>query len=165
MQRRTVLRGEPLHIRLWAQVRTTGPRECWPWVGPKDPDGYGRIESGRHRHPVHRVALEIHLRRALRPNHVAAHRCDNPPCCNPEHLFEATRAENNQDAKHKGRTARGERNGAAKLTATQVVEIVNRRIAGESAGELAKEFGVSSRQIYYLARAERWRHVPKGSKS
>ena len=86
--------------RFWARVdRSGGPTACWPWTGPVTPTGYGHVLDG-----AHRVALGIHLgRRLMSRVELACHHCDNPPCCNPVHLFAATHKENTEDARRKGR--------------------------------------------------------------
>ncbi|WP_225783601.1 HNH endonuclease [Xenophilus sp. Marseille-Q4582] len=77
------------------------------------------------------------------------HRCDNPACCNPSHLFVATHKQNNDDKVAKRRQAAGEKHGGAKLTAAAVSEIRSYRGPGVKqlrkgvAAELAAKFGVS----------------------
>jgi hypothetical protein len=72
--------------------RSGGPSACHPWNGPRDKDGYGKWGKAGVR--ANRVALELKLRRALHPGMQALHTCDTPECCNPEHLYEGTHAEN-----------------------------------------------------------------------
>lgn len=91
----------------------------------------------------------------------ACHRCDNPPCCNPKHLFVGTHSDNMQDMRAKGRAPKvnnaGARNPNAKLTAAQAEEIVRRRRAGEQRRRLAAEFGVSEGHIYNIVHGRAWR--------
>lgn len=86
------------------------------------------------------------------------HRCDNPPCCNPAHLFLGTVADNARDAVQKGRR-RGERANASKLTETQVIEVRRRRAAGERGIDLAREFGVSNTAVSRIFLRRTWTHV------
>lgn len=99
----------PLAARFWAKVDVRGPDECWLWkrciAG-----GYGRFGIGsrsdgtRKSERASRVALTLHLGRELSAGMLACHRCDNPECCNPAHLFEGTVQDNAQDCAAKGRT-------------------------------------------------------------
>lgn len=79
--------------------KSGGSLACWPFMGYRMASGYGRNRHGY----THRYALELHLGRPLLPGMEACHTCDNPPCCNPAHLFEGTRLANEQDKTAKGR--------------------------------------------------------------
>lgn len=86
------------------------------------------------------------------------HRCDNPPCCNPAHLFLGTKKDNTQDALRKGRlyTARGEDNANSKLTRNDVRDI---RASHDTQQRLADRFGVSPTLIWLIRQRRAWRHV------
>jgi len=86
------------------------------------------------------------------------HRCDNPPCCNPAHLFLGTQADNIADmiAKRRGGAVSGEAHYRAKLTADQVSAIRARYAAGETQVALAREFGVSQTNISRIVRGTTW---------
>lgn len=87
--------------RFHERVDRRGPGECWEWTHLRNPDGYGLISMGKQRFLAHRLALDLDGRP---PGDLyALHRCDNPPCCNPAHLYVGTLAENNADAKARGR--------------------------------------------------------------
>jgi len=101
--------GVTLSDRLWARVVRGAPDACWEWQGATDKDGYGRIGRGGRgapNNPAHRVAFEI-SRGPIPYGLLVCHHCDNPPCCNPAHLFLGTHQDNQADKVAKGRQARG----------------------------------------------------------
>jgi len=83
--------------------------DCWEWQGKLTPDGYGYCSFMGRTHLAHRVMFL--LVRGRWPKDCALHRCDNPRCGRPDHLWEGDRAANNADRDAKGRTARGARHG------------------------------------------------------
>jgi hypothetical protein len=92
--------------RFWAKVRKSSG--CWEWVGARFDSGYGafkrRVDGEWKQQRAHRVAYEL----AVRPipnGMLVCHRCDNPPCCNPLHLFLGSGTDNQQDMIQKGRKA------------------------------------------------------------
>jgi len=93
------------------------------------------------------------------------HRCDNPPCVNPGHLFLGTAEDNSHDARDKGRlmvpVLVGESAPPAVLTEGMVRQIISRRAAGERLRVLATEFGVSEATISSIARGQTWRHIER----
>ena len=105
---------------------------------------------------VVRVLLEEKLGRPIRSGFVVMHSCDNPPCCNPAHLEEGTQGDNIRQAKARGRNARGESHGLARLTEEQVRQI---RIAEGSYVDIARQFGVSRPAVSMIRLRRRWAHV------
>src|SRR5579859_1865874 len=138
----------PIGERFWRYAeRRPG---CWGWSGSLNSHGYGQLATSGHGHPMgaHRVSWEIHFG-PIPPGMFVCHRCDNPPCTNPEHLFLATNAENTADKVAKGRQPRGERMAQAKLTDEQVARIRERWANGQvkQQKDLCAEFGVSPAAI------------------
>ena len=148
--------------RLWPRTKLTG--DCLEWTGSRNEHGYGSVRVDRKLWKAHRFAW--HLCYGSIPDDLdVLHRCDNPPCCNPAHLFLGTAADNGQDMSRKGRhgsvsqphrVARGERHGHARLTRTQALEIRRRGDAGESQLMLATEFGVARRTVNSIIRRVTW---------
>lgn len=98
-------RHAPVVERLWLRVDRSDAEGCWPWTGAIDHKGYGAIQGPGPIHRVlktHRVAYEA-AHGPLGDGECVLHRCDNPRCCNPAHLFVGTIADNNRDMWSKGR--------------------------------------------------------------
>lgn len=146
----------PLPERLLAKAvkRDNG---CWEWVGHTRLDGYGLIWRGGKAVRAHRVSYELFCG-DIADEDVICHRCDNPRCINPSHLFKGTRLTNNQDAAAKGRQARGERNGHAKLTSDDIAAIrAMRGVAPQQ--EIAQKFGIHQGSVSQIQTGRRWKHL------
>ena len=139
----------------WTQVvRVSELGPCWEWGGNRTPKGYGQCSVGHRRtRGAHRVSYEVNIG-PLVPGMVVCHRCDNPPCINPAHLFQGTHSDNFRDMQAKGRQnyASGQRHGIAKLTDEQVHAIRELAAGGIRYGELALLYGVTSSNIGKIVR-------------
>lgn len=148
---------EDMALRFWRKVRRG--RGCWIWLGGRQSaDGYGKFSyRSRFWGYSHRFAWTVSNGPIPQGAHVL-HRCDNPICVRPSHLFAGTNADNVADMMAKGRQQRanGEHASKARLTGCAVRAIRARRAAGESTALLAAEFGIGQRQIYYLAGCRTW---------
>ncbi len=89
--------------RFWACVAVAEPDDCWPWKGYRSKKGYGRVKAGFSLVHAHRLAYFHATGQMPSSDRMVCHRCDNPPCCNPKHLFLGTAATNNRDKMLKGR--------------------------------------------------------------
>lgn len=142
--------------------------KCLEWPYSKNPKGYGQIGfkslRGKSTAPllVHRLAFYITYGRWPEP--LGLHRCDNPACFNPLHIFEGSYADNNADAKAKGHSTGGSSKGAtnpkAKLTEDVVRQIRSEYIVGVNGyWRLATKFGVYRSTIAKIVTREIWTHI------
>lgn len=142
--------------RYWANViKTDG---CWGWRGATS-HGYGVFGALKKRYKAHRFSYELH-HGPIGEGLVVCHRCDNPPCSNPDHLFLGTTADNMADAAAKNRMPRGTAHHMARLTPERVREIRARYDAGETLYGLSKRFGVHRRTLRSAIIRKTWRHIP-----
>ena len=134
--------------------------DCWLWTGTRHPKGYGLyFHHGQHR--AHRWAWS-EVNGPIPEGLSVCHHCDNPRCVRPDHLFLGTHGDNNRDRAAKGRSAKGEQSGTAKLTEAAVAEIRRlhtplRKTGPYSTSALARRFGVHPSMIRYIVRKECWR--------
>lgn len=127
---------------------------CWSWTGATNEKGYGRFSFNGAVHKAHRIAFALAKDTALPGIVMVCHRCDNPVCCNPSHLFLGLALDNNEDASAKGRApkATGMRNGRAKLREQDIVHIRNSLGSNVELGAL---YGVSDSHISRIRSGER----------
>lgn len=153
----------------WAKVQRGDPTECWEWTGYRinlyGKLTYGRLTVQQRQVVAHRMAWEL-THGDVPKGLFVLHRCDNPPCCNPDHLFLGTKKDNVADCAAKGRREppergherlRGERHHLAKLTPQDVLAI--RASVGESQAALAVRYGVAEAQIWRVIHRVNWAHI------
>lgn len=141
------------------QIQTNG---CIPWMGSKNRSGYGEINLGKGRKGskfAHRLAYELR-HGPIDPGLFVCHKCDNPECVNPDHLFLGTSRDNTMDMMAKGRGQHGNTHCCAKLVESQVLEIRSRYIPRKVTYKaLAAEYGVSATVIQYIIERRTWKHI------
>lgn len=155
----------------WSKVSVGKPTRCWEWKSTLSGRGYGNFTINNKPVLAHRFAYEL-CYGAIEPGMQICHRCDNPKCVNPRHLFQGTPKENTQDCISKGRktTCPGEKNGmfgkigerspSAKLTNEKVLEI--RRIYAAKElfqTEIAAKFGITQGLVSAVIRRAVWTHI------
>lgn len=130
---------------------------CWQ-SHKTDKKGYGKFYYDYRHYRAHRVAWEIY-NGPIPQGLLVRHKCDNPPCANPEHLELGTDADNSRDAVERSRTLTGERNTFAKLNATTVLKIRAEKAAGDRAVVLAERYNVTRRTINDIVSRRTWDHI------
>lgn len=164
----------PVAERIKLNVIVNPISECWEWKGSKK-NGYGhtiigsRTDGTRKSIAAHRLSYETFVGPILDGMEVC-HRCDNPCCVNPEHLFLGTRQDNVDDREAKGRNhpPKGNKNGMAKLTEADVLSArFERSKIGTSYQKLANKYGVSKKTIQNAVNGKTWKlvaYMPKPPK-
>lgn len=150
---------QPIADRLWSKTRVGGPHECWMWHAALDTQGYGVIWLDGKMALAHRVAYALVVGPVPAGAHLL-HSCDNRLCVNPAHCRPGTQKENISDMHARGRAfvPRGEKNGLAKLTQEQVLEIRETWRAGTSTQtQIAARYGVTQQAISKVVTGARWR--------
>ena len=153
----------PLAERFWLKVDVRGPNDCWPWKASRYSNGYGGIGLGGKdagKGLAHRVSWEIHFG-PITDGMLVCHKCDNPACVNPAHLFIGTQKDNMADCGRKGRLSGGslpgEKNPNSKLTKPQADDIRRRYSrGGVFQKDLAAEYGITQAQVSYIVLRKSW---------
>lgn len=165
--------------RFWGHVERRGLDECWPWLRRLS-RGYGKFTISRRGSKyligAHRIAYLLGHNEDP-ADMLVCHRCDNPPCCNPAHLFKGTPKDNLADCSAKGRTARltgdrhwskkhpnlisrGSKVGGSVFTDDQVREIFTLYLTGEHSHQsIADRFSVNRETVSVILRGRNWKHL------
>jgi hypothetical protein len=144
--------------RFWARVAKRGGDGCWDWFGATRRKGYGAVSRDGVMVSAHRAAWELAHGPAPQDK-VVMHACDNPRCTRPSHLRLGSAQENVDDKVAKGRQARGEAQGAAKLTAEKVRQIRGLAAQGVRSSDIAEMFGIGATHVRSITKGRAWRHV------
>ena len=146
--------------RFWSKVDKSKENGCWEWTGACSGFGHGNFVISRRNLGAHRVSWEI--ARGRIPDGVCVlHRCDNPPCVNPAHLFLGTKFDNARDRHSKGRDGdhRGSMNGRSKVKEHDAALILFLATCGAKRSRLAAMFGLSISSVDDICSGRTWKHV------
>jgi hypothetical protein len=146
--------------RFWAKVDCSG--DCWPWTGVLYNTGYGSVKRNGRPQLAHRFAWTL-VNGPIPDGLLVCHHCDNPPCCNPAHLFLGTHKTNAADKVAKGRGINpvlvGERNPRARATEAIVREVRSLSAMGVSYSALARQFALTKECVAAIVQRRTWAHV------
>ena len=168
------MRHKPLITR-FLEKTARAPSGCLEWTACLSTKGYGKIAANRKSELASRVAWEL-ANGPIPLGMCVLHRCDNTLCCEADHLFLGSKADNYNDMVSKGRgrrshgpshgsvtkpwsRARGENHGNSKLTDGDVREIRRRASIGETHPSIAKDFPIERGPISSIVRRKSWKHV------
>lgn len=144
-----------LEIRFWDNIKKQ--EDCWIWQGNKFNTGYGSVTIDGESCLVHRVAYELHYNKAIPKGKMVLHSCHNRLCINPEHLRLGDHADNMRDMVVANRQARGEEDGNAKLSISDVRKIKRLLNSKEfTHKEISKMFGVGRTTITDICKGRTW---------
>ena len=142
--------------RFWSKVDIKSEDECWNWLAGKLRGGYGCFKVNSIKTLTHRFSYELkngHIPEGM----CICHKCDNPSCVNPSHLWLGTHQDNMKDRNMKDHNIKGSAHSVSKLTEQQILEI--RNIININQTEIAKLYGVSKALISLIKNNKIWRHI------
>jgi len=168
------IRGEPVRYlsghngkirnaneHFWSRVDIGNTDECWDWQGCASSGGYGSTTLYGEKELTHRAAWRLANGQDIPGELLVRHKCDRPICCNPAHLELGTHANNAADREERGRGNQiyGEKHFRARLSETEVLEIISLLASGETYGELSARYSVSRGCIRAIDIRETWKHL------
>lgn len=134
--------------RFWARVQKSDG--CWTWIGGHNRAGYGRLMVDREVIPAHRFAWTI-ANGPIPQGMIVCHRCDNPPCVRPDHLFVGTYADNHRDMRAKGRDV-----GNRRLSPPVARRIRELNASGVPQAAIAAMFAIGQTTVSHVVRGTTW---------
>ena len=146
----------------WKRVQKQEEDICWNWEGILDDNNYGIVKCNGVHVGAHRISYTIH-KGPIPTGLSVLHKCDNPSCVNPNHLFAGTRKDNNKDRDSKNRQAKGERQGHAKLT-KDIVLLLRKEFSEKDPKmgdyeKTAQKYNVTSESIRQAIIGYTWHHL------
>lgn len=140
--------------RFWSYVdRSGGPDACWPWTRSRHSKGYGQYGVGGHNYRTNRLAYFLEY--GEWPEPIGCHTCDNPPCCNPAHIYAGTPKQNTADMVRQGKHNRPH----ARFSDDEVRAFRARYAAGETLKAIAASAGHDMSAMSKLLRGLHYRHI------
>jgi len=147
-------------LKLLVQKLLISDNGCWEWQGAKTL-GYGNCKIseiyGDFKIMVHRLSWVAFKGEAIPDGLFVCHKCDNPKCFNPDHLFLGTQKQNLQDCSEKHRTITGDLSNLSKYKKEDILKIKNLLAEGKTGKEISQETGVSPSHISRIRRGYTWK--------
>lgn len=158
MMPKGVYKRKSLVQRFYEKIKVNSETGCWEWTAYKSVDGYGRMPVNRKSKEAHRVSWQLHFGE-IPDGQSVCHKCDNPKCVNPSHLFLGSHADNMIDKINKRRQSRGQSCAQSKLNNKLVETIRFCYKKGFTQTEIASYLNMSQGTISRVVRGEAWTHV------
>lgn len=141
--------------KFWKKVDIKGKDECWEWLGEKNLKGYGKFRYFNIFYGAHRVAYAIAHKYVFPEENLILHKCDNPSCVNPNHLYCGTQTDNAQDRSNRSNVSWENCKGPgtkrkANYTSNDVLAIKKLYKDGCIAKEIAEVFGIGKGTVYHI---------------
>ena len=163
--------------RFWSKIDVRGENECWPWIAKaKSQAGYGVLKHKSGRNIIaSRLSCNIAHGEPPHPTAKSLHSCDNPPCCNPNHLRWGTQKENVSDmverqraskppvnfpGRHTGKMPKGAALHNQSLTEDQAREIFRLHMSNHNVSQISEKTGITKHVVADVCRGRSWRHLP-----
>jgi len=146
-----------LEEKFWSKVEKGETDECWEWQAAADEHGYGRINVRGKTKLATRVSVRLDGRDPS--NYYVLHKCDNPCCVNPKHLYLGNQKQNMRDSVEHGNANLGEEAPNSSLTNEEVQQINDKMHKGLSNAEIAKDYLVDEATISDIRCGNSWTHV------
>ncbi len=133
---------------------------CIVYLGSLSKDGYGIFGINKKSYPAHRISYELFVGK-IPKNMMVLHKCDNPKCVAPQHLFLGTHLDNMKDmvAKKRNASNKGEKHGCSKLLEKDVIKIKKLLDKGIKRRIIAEMFKISSATVYDIKYKRSWKHL------
>ena len=151
--------------RFWSRVDKSDADGCWFWLGTINNKGYGSIRFEGKTYGSH--VISFFLEHGRFPETCGLHKCDNPLCVRPDHIFEGTKKDNTVDMMNKGRHKHGTGNtgkkgsssSRARFTDEQVRDMRNMLKNGATLQVVADKYNAHKAYISLIKRGLRWAHI------
>ena len=152
--------------RFWSTVKKGKKNECWLWLGGPGCRGYGSISTDPVGDNIRGVSLRanraswiIHYGK-ISNNLFVLHKCDNPSCVNPNHLWLGTQAQNMADMRIKKRDSRGEKHPLSKINKKVVIKILSeKRTKRGDIKKIAEKYDVQESQVRQIRQGDVWKEI------
>lgn len=149
-----------ISCRFWSKVNKKSINDCWIWKSYCNKFGYGSFYIKEQFYRAHRIAYSLKYGKIPKGIFVL-HRCDNPSCVNPNHLFLGTQSDNMRDASQKSHfpLRKGIKNSRAKLTENDIKKIRQLLEQGMFQKDIGNLFGITQGMIGFIKRGLSWNHI------
>lgn len=147
-----------LLIAFWKNVKQGSDDECWEWKGSVVGKGYGVLRCVNETKLAHRISYELH-HGPIPDGLDCLHKCDNPPCVNPNHLFLGTNDDNIQDKVTKGRQPKGSTHANARWSEDDIRAMRDLYASGVSQREIAAIYHTHQGTVGHIVRRKAWKHI------